>query len=96
MTIITDSESFVILYSLKERPVSPSPGTVTNQTQLNSTSLPITSMPSPLTGNDSPIHNSQIGTPQNPNMIGNNSPTVGQSNMGQSPVYRSPNPQGMK
>ncbi|KAF7285039.1 mediator of RNA polymerase II transcription subunit 25-like isoform X2 [Rhynchophorus ferrugineus] len=91
-----DPRHLVLLkgYSLKERPVSPSPGAVTNQPQLTSTSLPITSMPSPLTGNDSPIHNSQIGTPQNPNMIGNNSPTVGQSNMGQSPVYRSPNPQG--
>ncbi|XP_030748029.1 mediator of RNA polymerase II transcription subunit 25-like isoform X2 [Sitophilus oryzae] len=85
-----DPRHLVLLkgFSLKERPVSPPPGTVTNQPQLSSNPLPITSMPSPLTGNDSPIHNSQIGTPQNPNMMGNNSPTVGQS-----PVYRSPNPQ---
>lgn len=52
-------------------------------------------MPSPLPGNDSPIHNTQMGTPQNPNMMGSNSPTVVNSGMGQSPVYRSPNhPQG--
>lgn len=86
-----DPRHLVLLkgYSLKERPVSPPPGTVGTQPQLQNTTLPITS--SPLGENDSPIHNSQMGTPQNPNMMGNNSPTVVQSGMGQSPVYRSPN-----
>ncbi|KAH1026501.1 mediator of RNA polymerase II transcription subunit 25 [Dendroctonus ponderosae] len=89
-----DPRHLVLLkgYSLKERPVSPPTGNVQNNaSQLVPGALPVTSMPSPLPGNDSPIHNTQLGTPQNPNMMGNNSPTVGQS-----PVYRSPNhpPQG--
>ncbi|XP_050304087.1 mediator of RNA polymerase II transcription subunit 25-like isoform X1 [Anthonomus grandis grandis] len=87
-----DPRHLVLLkgYSLKERPVSPPPGSVNNQAQPVSC-MPVASMPSPLPGNDSPIHaNTQLGTPQNPNMIGNNSPTVS-SGMGQSPAYRSPN-----
>ncbi|CAG9766643.1 unnamed protein product [Ceutorhynchus assimilis] len=88
-----DPRHLVLLrgFSLKERPVSPPPGSVSNQAQLVASA--VTSMPSPLPGNDSPIHNTQMGTPQNPNMMGNNSPTVVNSGMGQSPVYRSPNHQ---
>lgn len=79
--------------SLKERAVTPPPGSVQNQNQLVPGSMTVPSMPSPLPGNDSPIHN--VGTPQNPNMIGSNSPTVVQSGIGQSPAYRSPNHQGL-
>ncbi|KAL1509767.1 hypothetical protein ABEB36_004453 [Hypothenemus hampei] len=88
-----DPRHLVLLkgFTLKERTVTPPPGGVPNQAQLVPGSMPVTSMSSPLPGNDSPIHNNQMGTSQNPNMMGNNSPTVVQSGMGQSPVYRSPN-----
>lgn len=43
------------MFSLKERPISPPAGAAsTAQTQITS-SMPMTSLPSPLQGNDSPI-----------------------------------------
>lgn len=69
-------------FSLKERPISPPPGSVTSQqNQLSGASLPLTSLPSPLAGNDSPIQGSSQSS-QN---------TVVQPGVGQTPVYRPPN-----
>lgn len=78
--------------SLKERPVSPPPGTSTSsQTQItNSGMATMTSLPSPLPGSDSPIP----GTPQpNSNILVNTTVGVG-PNVGQSNVYRPPGAQG--
>ncbi|XP_045479240.1 mediator of RNA polymerase II transcription subunit 25 [Harmonia axyridis] len=76
-------------FSLKERPISPPPGSVTpQQNQLSSATLPMTSLPSPLAGNDSPI---QGGSQTTQNLLGANSNPVVQPGVGQTPVYRPPN-----
>ncbi|XP_060532010.1 mediator of RNA polymerase II transcription subunit 25 isoform X2 [Cylas formicarius] len=82
-----DPRHLVLLkgFSLKERPLSPTPGA--SQSQIPNSTLPV-SMPSPLAGNDSPIHNSQ----QNPNILGTNSSPVVQAGVGQNTVYRPPVP----
>ncbi|CAG9861461.1 unnamed protein product [Phyllotreta striolata] len=90
-----DPRHLVLLkgFSLKERPVSPCPGTSTSgQTQITNTGLPtMTSLPSPLPGNDSPIS----GTSQpNSNILVNTTVGVG-ANVGQNNVYRPPGGQGV-
>lgn len=89
-----DPRHLVLLrgYSLKERPISPPPGSLTpNQNQIPNTSIPLTSLPSPLPGNDSPIS----GQPQtNPNLL----PSAGTSaaaGIGPTPVYRPPGASGI-
>ncbi|KAG5897917.1 hypothetical protein JTB14_014033 [Gonioctena quinquepunctata] len=85
-----DPRHLVLLkgFSLKERPISPPAGSVTSsQSQIANTGLPITSLPSPLAGSDSPIP----GTREpNSNILVNASAGVG-ANVGQNNVYR---PQG--
>ncbi|KAK9886904.1 hypothetical protein WA026_019161 [Henosepilachna vigintioctopunctata] len=75
-----DPRHLVLLkgYSLKERPISPPPGSVSNQQNVANTNLPIPSLPSPLAGNDSPIQ----GSSQNTQNV--------QTGVGQAPVYRPP------
>lgn len=79
------------MFSLKERPISPPPGTVNNPNQITGNTLPMTSLPSPLAGNDSPIScNSQANT----NMLGNNTQGGVPTGVGPNQVYRPPNAQG--
>ncbi|XP_044255360.1 mediator of RNA polymerase II transcription subunit 25-like isoform X3 [Tribolium madens] len=81
-----DPRHLVLLrgFSLKERPLSPPAGTTTTgQTQIPNTTIPITSLPSPLASNDSPISSSSSANTGVP------------SGVGPSPVYRPPSGQGM-
>ncbi|XP_066150822.1 mediator of RNA polymerase II transcription subunit 25-like isoform X1 [Euwallacea fornicatus] len=84
-----DPRHLVLLkgFSLKERAVTPPPGSVPSQIV---SSMTITSMPSPLPGNDSPIHTTSLGTPQNSSLMGGTSPTVVQSSPYISPNHPSP------
>lgn len=80
-----DPRHLVLLkgFSLKERPVSPPVGS--SQNTLPPSTLPITSLPSPLPNNDSPM----AGTAQGlSGQSGAGVPT------GVSPVYRPPSGQG--
>ncbi|KAJ8927474.1 hypothetical protein NQ314_020071 [Rhamnusium bicolor] len=74
-----------------ERPISPPAGNVTpSQTQLPNAGIPITSLPSPLAGSDSPIP----GTSQpNSNILNNTSAGV-VAGVGQNSVYRPTGAQG--
>lgn len=78
-----DPRHLVLLrgFSLKERPLSPPAGTTSSQSQIPNTTIPITSLPSPLASNDSPISGS--------------SQTTAPSGVGPSPVYRPPSGQGI-
>lgn len=80
-----DPRHLVLLkgFSLKERPVSPPVGS--NPNTLPASTLPITSLPSPLPSNDSPM----AGTAQS--LSGQGAPGVPS---GVSPVYRPPSGQG--
>ncbi|KAJ3657511.1 hypothetical protein Zmor_009307 [Zophobas morio] len=85
-----DPRHLVLLrgFSLKERPLSPPPGTVTSgQPQIPNSSIPITSLPSPLANSDSPISASQS--------LANSSTNAVPAGVGPSPVYRPPGGQGM-
>ncbi|XP_018326759.1 mediator of RNA polymerase II transcription subunit 25 isoform X2 [Agrilus planipennis] len=93
-----DPRHLVLLrgFSLKERPVSPVPQTGTVSTSglpLPSTNMAIPSLPSPLPNTDSPI-TSQAA---NQNILASTMNTgVGvQGGVGQNPVYRPTNPQGI-
>ncbi|KAJ8943634.1 hypothetical protein NQ318_005635 [Aromia moschata] len=90
-----DPRHLVLLkgFSLKERPISPPAGNVTpSQNQIPNSGIPITSLPSPLAGSDSPIP----GTSQpNTNILGNNAPAGVAGSVGQNNVYRASAAQGM-
>ncbi|KAH0811821.1 hypothetical protein GEV33_010975 [Tenebrio molitor] len=91
-----DPRHLVLLrgFSLKERPLSPPAGTVTTgQTQIPNATIPITSLPSPLASNDSPIS----GPSQtNANLMGSSTANAGvPSGVGPTPVYRPPSAQGI-
>lgn len=75
--------------SLKERPLSPPPGNVTpSQSQIPNAGIPMTSLPSPLAGSDSPI-------PSQQNVLVNNTNAGVGPNVSQSNVYRPQGPQGI-
>lgn len=87
-----DPRHLVLLkgFSLKERPISPPPGNIAP-----TTALPLPSLPSPVANIDSPM--SSLTSQSNQNIVGTGvTGGVGvQSNVGQSNVYRPPNPQGI-
>ncbi|XP_023012280.2 mediator of RNA polymerase II transcription subunit 25 isoform X2 [Leptinotarsa decemlineata] len=88
-----DPRHLVLLkgFSLKERPISPPAGNVTSsQSQIANTGIPITSLPSPLPGSDSPIPTRE----PNVNILGNASAGVVAA-VGQNNVYRPQGPPGL-
>ncbi|CAH1159965.1 unnamed protein product [Phaedon cochleariae] len=87
-----DPRHLVLLkgFSLKERPISPPPGSVTaNPNQMANSVLPVTSLPSPLPGSESPIPG---GSQANPNILTNSSAGA---NASQNNVYRPQGAQGI-
>ncbi|XP_019877940.1 mediator of RNA polymerase II transcription subunit 25 isoform X2 [Aethina tumida] len=87
-----DPRHLVLLkgFSLKERPISPPPtnNVPSTQQQIQNTTVPIASLPSP--GGESPISGSN---PNNTNIMGPNANNVVGVNAGQSPGYRPQNTQ---
>lgn len=87
-----DPRHLVLLkgFSLKERPISPPPGTVTSN---QNTSLPMPSLPSPVANIDSPI--SSLNPQPNQGLLGSNVSAGVGVQPGQNAVYRPSNPQGI-
>lgn len=71
-------------FSLKERPISPPPGTMGSQAQLNAQANILTSLPSPLPNNDSPM---STANQQTQNILTQTGPTGVPNSMGQA-VFR--------